>query len=146
MMISDSLFSAGAQVPSTSVPASVSSIHSLTPLGDSSLPYTFWSSLPGQAGTSFLSWLQSLPHDKHSRFMPLACVGLISVYQLCRKGTNSNVLATQAALAECYGQWSSFVVLNNLAMCSNINAICHAIQCSQKCKSWQKYLPPSYNK
>ena len=42
-------------------------------------------------------------------------------------------LVAQAALAECYGQWSSKVVSNGLATYFIINMICHATCCLQKC-------------
>ena len=50
--------------------------------------------------------------------------------------------AIQATLAEFYGSWYSFVVSNNLAMCSIIDAVYHAVYWSEKHKSWQNSLLP----
>ena len=51
-------------------------------------------------------------------------------------------LATQAAIRECYGQWSSFVVSSDSVTCIIIDAIHHSICCLQNCKSQQNHFPP----
>ena len=73
-----------------------------------------WSSPSGCSGTSYPSQLLSPPCDQLTRFMLLAGLHLISAISYAIEAQVSVSLATQAALAECYGQWSLFCYFKQL--------------------------------
>ena len=132
----------GMYLASNTVWTSSSSFYPLAPLGGSMFSSLLQLSPPGSSGTSCLSWSLLPPCDELARFALLVGLNLIPSTSYVEGAQAVVYQTTQAALAECYGQWYIFVVLNNLGMNSIINSICRAFCCLGKCNSQQNHLSP----
>ena len=100
--------------------------------------------ITAQMHSNLLSVLVAITPSWQAEFASLSGLGLISVYQLCGKGTSNSIFRNTGCTRRVL--WlTSFCCFEQLATCSIIDAIHHNVPCSWQCKTWQNCLPPCYS-